>query len=495
MAASSPDAEGHARRVDGAARGKRCALRSAVPADDIRRRRVRRASRRFCPRPKWARDRLPAKLDEGGRSRRLHAAMKNVNLSEGQSMQVLRYANRVPLQFQPAACAITQSVIGNNWRAYGLSQSRGQLPTGPVTLMVHMASVWVPFTSESKEAIASYPEIMKELRLGLQAVGRKLGMYLNQRKRVQQEGERREIFLRYLGEVATAVASIKGYGDAPQRSCTAGWWIVAKRKTAVADTRFDDRGKKVEAGEEDFGENVLIVDPEQGVGDHGKERLRRAADTATLHRQGQEDPRLDSRPGRRRGPVRGARPSAARGDSVALALERAIQPIETHHRNGNGHESPRAVQSDPGQELHADAAGRLRVQATDRAGKDDQHPRSFLPAEAHDRRHAAKRHSIRRTNATRSSRTSKCRSMPCAKNCISTRRTPAPWSGRSRSSTAATRSIVHAWGRAATAFRRSSSPRSCSSRRTPPSSSCTSKRTRCGGGSTRTNSGKSTTAS
>jgi DNA topoisomerase-6 subunit B len=107
----------------------------------------------------------------------LHAAMRNVNLSEGQSMQVFRYANRVPLQFQPAACAITQSVIGNNWRSYGLSQSRGNLPHGPVTVMVHMASVWVPFTSESKEAIASYPEIQKELRLALQAVGRKLGMY------------------------------------------------------------------------------------------------------------------------------------------------------------------------------------------------------------------------------------------------------------------------------------------------------------------------------
>ncbi len=47
----------------------------------------------------------------------LHAAMQNVNLDEGQTMQVLRYANRVPLQFQPAACAITQSVIGNNWRS------------------------------------------------------------------------------------------------------------------------------------------------------------------------------------------------------------------------------------------------------------------------------------------------------------------------------------------------------------------------------------------
>src|SRR5207245_10635895 len=89
----------------------------------------------------------PAKLKKDEIAQ-LHAAMKNVNLTEGQTMQVLRYANRVPLQFQPAACAITQAVIGNNWRAYGLSQARGQLPIGPVTLMVHMASVWVPFTTE-----------------------------------------------------------------------------------------------------------------------------------------------------------------------------------------------------------------------------------------------------------------------------------------------------------------------------------------------------------
>ena len=178
-------------------------------------------------------------------------------------MQVLRYANRVPLQFQPAACAITQSVIANNWRAYGLSQSRGQLPVGPVTVMVHMASVWVPFTSESKEAIAAYPEIMKELRLGLQAVGRNLAMYLNRRKRVRQEGERREIFLRYLGEVATAVASIKDLGERHRKELYGRLVEVAKRKTAVADTRMDDHGKKVDLAEEDFGENVLIVPTEQ----------------------------------------------------------------------------------------------------------------------------------------------------------------------------------------------------------------------------------------
>src|SRR5690242_6762537 len=194
----------------------------------------------------------------------LFAAMKNVNLSENQSMQVLRYANRVPLQFQPAACAITQSVIGANWRAYGLAQSRGQLPVGPVTVMVHMASVWVPFTSESKEAIASYPEIMKELRLALQAVGRKLAIYLNRRNRVKQEGERREVFLRYLGEVASAVASIKDYGERPKKDLYQRLLHVAKKKTAEADTRLDVSGAKVESVAEEFGENVLIVDQEHG---------------------------------------------------------------------------------------------------------------------------------------------------------------------------------------------------------------------------------------
>jgi DNA topoisomerase-6 subunit B len=187
----------------------------------------------------------------------LHAALHNVNLDEGQTMNVLRYANRVPLQFQHAACAITQMVIATNWRAYGLSQSRGSLPSAPITVMVHMASVWVPFTSESKEAIASYPEIQKELRLALQAVGRKLGMYLRRRLRVKQEGERRNIFLRYLGEVATAVSGIN-------RSDRDGLYnqllLVAKKKTAQADMEFDENGKPVEDEELDLGKNVLIVD-------------------------------------------------------------------------------------------------------------------------------------------------------------------------------------------------------------------------------------------
>jgi DNA topoisomerase-6 subunit B len=187
----------------------------------------------------------------------LHEAMQHVNAEEGQSMTVLRFANRVPLQFQHAACAVTQTILSTNWRAYGLSQSRGSLPSGPVTVMVHMASVWVPFTSESKEAIAHYPEIQKEIRLALQAVGRKLGMYMRRRLRVAQEGQRRTIFLRYLGEVATAVAQING-GD--RAKLYEQLLAVARKKTAEADVKLDDRGRPIaEPDEIDLGENCLIV--------------------------------------------------------------------------------------------------------------------------------------------------------------------------------------------------------------------------------------------
>ncbi len=191
---------------------------------------------------------------------RLHEAMRNVNLHDGQSMSVLRYANRVPLLFQAGACIVTQTVTSTNWRAYGLSQSRGALPSGPVTVMVHMASVWVPFTSESKEAIAGYPEIQRELRLALQAVGRKLKMYLSRRKRVKHEGERRNIFLRYLGEVAAAVSQIN---QTDRDQLYRQLLKVAHRKTAEADVQLDDRGRPVDEEQAEYGDNVLIVDPAQ----------------------------------------------------------------------------------------------------------------------------------------------------------------------------------------------------------------------------------------
>lgn len=193
---------------------------------------------------------------------RLHAAMGSVNLDEGQTMNLFRYANRVPLQFQQGACAITQTVSSTNWRAYGLTQSRGSLPSGPITVLVHMASVWVPFTSESKEAIAGYPEIQKEIRLGLQSVGRKLGMFLRRRLKVRQEGERRNIFLRYLKEVASAASELSGKD---RDELYENLVKLAKRKTADADTDLGEDGRPVDVPADEYGGGVLIVPPEEAL--------------------------------------------------------------------------------------------------------------------------------------------------------------------------------------------------------------------------------------
>ena len=124
--------------------------------------------------------------------------------------RVIRYANRVPLLYQQSACAAYKSVLETGWRNYGVTQSRGALPAGPMVVFVHMASVWVPFTSESKEAIADYDEIRKEMRLALQECGRRLGMFLRRRERAAGEFRRRNIFELYIEEVVEACARLKG---------------------------------------------------------------------------------------------------------------------------------------------------------------------------------------------------------------------------------------------------------------------------------------------
>ncbi len=124
--------------------------------------------------------------------------------------RVIRFANRVPLIYQQSACAMYKTVLKMNWRQYGVTQSRGALPQGPMTIFIHMASVWVPFTSEAKEAVAEYDEIVDEVKLALRECGRRLGIWMRKRQRAKSEIERRSIFHRYIEEVAEGCRRIKG---------------------------------------------------------------------------------------------------------------------------------------------------------------------------------------------------------------------------------------------------------------------------------------------
>jgi DNA topoisomerase-6 subunit B len=178
------------------------------------------------------------------------------DLPADEPARVIRFANRVPLLFQQSACSSFKAVLETGWKNYNLQQPRGSLPAGPLVIMLHMASVWVPFTSESKEAIADYDEIRKEMKLALMECGRKLGTYLNKRAKMRREGERRDVFERYIGEISKAIGAITG--EDAKRLYDA-LHAQAKRKTAVADQHLDEDGKVLREQEDLDDDGVLIV--------------------------------------------------------------------------------------------------------------------------------------------------------------------------------------------------------------------------------------------
>jgi DNA topoisomerase VI subunit B len=121
---------------------------------------------------------------------------------------MLRFANRVPLLYQQGSCAFTDGVVKTNWKSYGLSQSQRSLPQGPIVILIHIASVWVPFTSEAKEAIAHYPEIIKEVKLALQEAGRALGAYVRKKGRVKDEMKKRSYIEIYIPHISSALIDL-----------------------------------------------------------------------------------------------------------------------------------------------------------------------------------------------------------------------------------------------------------------------------------------------
>ncbi len=155
-------------------------------------------------------------LSEGGRIKKkdkVKVMTEDLVGAADEPARVMRFANRVPLLYQQSACAVSKGLIQTNWKSYGLTQPRGGLPIGPIAILVHIASVWVPFTSESKEAVASYPEILKEIKLALQEVGRKLGIHIRKGKRLKREFEKREYIEKYIPHIGIALQEILDLSD------------------------------------------------------------------------------------------------------------------------------------------------------------------------------------------------------------------------------------------------------------------------------------------
>ena len=148
---------------------------------------------------------------------------------------MLRFANRVPLLYQQNACAATKAILQTNWKSYNISQSGNSLPQGPLVVVLHIASVWAPFTSEAKEAIAHYPEIIKEFKLALQECGRKLGQYLRKKHGVMHELEKREFIKKYIPIVSDALKQLLNLNNTNEMMINENLGVILQQERGSLD--------------------------------------------------------------------------------------------------------------------------------------------------------------------------------------------------------------------------------------------------------------------
>ncbi|MFZ3076926.1 MAG: DNA topoisomerase VI subunit B [Candidatus Aenigmatarchaeota archaeon] len=163
-------------------------------------------------------------------------------LKHDTSAKIMRFANRVPLMYQASACAMTKALSKVDWRHYKIDQ-QGGMPQGPIVVLVHICSAWVPYTSEGKEAIASYPDIIKEVKLAVQDCARKLGYYLSGRRRLLEQKERQNLFEKYIPEAAITLSYLSG---TPKEKIIKGLEAMLKRVDVIATDSFADKAEKPE---------------------------------------------------------------------------------------------------------------------------------------------------------------------------------------------------------------------------------------------------------
>jgi DNA topoisomerase VI subunit B len=146
--------------------------------------------------------------------------------SKETSAKVARMANRVPLLYMAGACASTEAVLTVNWKSYNIQQTGKSMPQGPIAIVVHIASGWVPFTSESKDAIASYSEILEEMRLALQECGRRIGKNIRGKVHAQERAKRLQLFEKYVKRIGESVADLS---DTPKAKVISGLEKILKK--------------------------------------------------------------------------------------------------------------------------------------------------------------------------------------------------------------------------------------------------------------------------
>src|SRR5690606_10300023 len=158
---------------------------------------------------------------------------------------VLRFANRVPLQFDKGACAIVKAITTVNWRNYGLRQPKNSLPLGPYIVSVSVVSPFIKFKNASKETIDASDELVEEIRRALMQAGQRLSRHIK-REVKEAELEQRIQHIEKFGPILVeTLGRIVGADAKRKDAATAGLMKILGRDTKQTKEQLQDAEKKL----------------------------------------------------------------------------------------------------------------------------------------------------------------------------------------------------------------------------------------------------------
>lgn len=183
------------------------------------------------------------------------------------SVQVLRFANRVPLQFDKSACAIVKAIESVNWKAYGLAQPKGSIPTGPYIFAISLVSPFLKFKNASKETVDASDELVDELRLALIQCGQKLGAHIRREDKMADMERKLQHIEQFAPILVKGLCRILGAKQEREKKAMDGLAKLLGRDSKEAAAELDHAHKKAESVVQDMedmiGDNIGDVQSEQ----------------------------------------------------------------------------------------------------------------------------------------------------------------------------------------------------------------------------------------
>ena len=167
--------------------------------------------------------------------------------AEGEPVQLLRFANRVPLQFDKSGCAITWAIESVNWKSYGLTQPKDSLPQGPYVFAVSIVSPFIKFKNASKETIDASDELVEEIRRALMQAGQKLSRHIKHEMK-EADLERKLAHIEHFGPILVEkLVSISGANAARKKKAEEGLRKILGRDSDDAASALEEAQNKLAA--------------------------------------------------------------------------------------------------------------------------------------------------------------------------------------------------------------------------------------------------------